>query len=45
MALFGKLFAAHWMETVDEISVCENADYAEVQFLTEMAMYAPKIFY
>jgi len=38
-------FTAHWMETVDEISVCENADYAEVQFLTEMAMYAPKIFY
>jgi len=40
-----KFFAAHWMETVDEISVCENADYAEVQFLTEMAMYTPKIFY
>jgi len=33
------------MEAVDEISVCENEDYAEVQFLTEMEMYAPKIFY
>jgi len=33
------------METVDEISVCENTDYAEVQVFTEMAMYAPKVFY